>query len=106
MSRKTENSAFVCVNCGRMVVPLTNGGYRNHCPHCLHSLHVDNCPGDRSSDCGGIMEPVDVIFHSKKGYQIVHRCKRCGVRKSNKIAEDTEMPDDFGLICRLMCTPN
>ena len=26
----------------------------------LSSLHVDEDPGDRASDCGGIMEPVAV----------------------------------------------
>ena len=34
--------------------------HRNHCPNCLSSLHVDEEPGDRASDCGGIMEPVAV----------------------------------------------
>ena len=30
--------------------------HRNHCPNCLSSLHVDEEPGDRASDCGGIMD--------------------------------------------------
>lgn len=41
MSRKTENTAFTCLHCGRQVLPLTNGSFRDHCPFCLYSLHVD-----------------------------------------------------------------
>lgn len=95
MSRKSENSAFICANCKRKVVPLSNGSYRNHCPHCLYSLHVDEKPGDRASHCGGLMKPCGVIYHSKKGYQIRHVCIVCGYERVNKIAEDTDMPDDF-----------
>ena len=53
--------SFTCKNCGRLVVPAGAGSdHRNHCPNCLCSLHVDIEPGDRESDCGGIMEPVAV----------------------------------------------
>ena len=41
MSRKSENTGFICAYCGADAKPLTNGSYRNHCPLCLHSLHVD-----------------------------------------------------------------
>ena len=58
MSRRKENSQFLCEQCGRHVLPLSNGSYRNHCPFCLFSKHVDILPGDRASDCGGLMEPV------------------------------------------------
>ena len=45
---------FFCRVCGREVVPEGAGSdHRNHCPNCLTSLHVDNRPGDRDSDCGG-----------------------------------------------------
>ena len=50
---------FTCKVCGRLVVPEGAGsGHRNHCPNCLASQHLDNEPGDREADCGGIMEPV------------------------------------------------
>lgn len=101
MSRKSENKSFICRNCGRQVLPLTNGSYRNHCPHCLYSLHVDNVPGDRSSSCGGIMEPAGLVYHSKKGYQIRHKCMKCGAERVNVIAEDTIMPDNYTRICKL-----
>lgn len=88
MSMKTENTGFICAWCGAAVSPLTNGSYRNHCPHCLYSLHVDNLPGDRSSNCIGLMKPVGIRYHGKKGWQIIHRCKKCGAEKVNRIAPD------------------
>ena len=93
MSRKTENTGFTCVHCGELILPLTNGSYRNHCPFCLHSLHVDNQPGDRLNGCLGLMKPVGLKYHSKKGWQIVHRCQKCGIEKVNRTATDTVQPD-------------
>ena len=55
------NDIFTCKVCGRVCTPQNAGSdHRNHCPNCLSSLHVDEEPGDRASDCGGIMEPVAV----------------------------------------------
>ena len=102
MSRKTENTAFTCLHCGRQVLPLTNGSFRDHCPFCLYSLHVDEEVGDRMSGCCGLMEPVGVLFHSKKGYQIRYCCQKCGHEQVNKIAQDTVQPDDMDRICSLM----
>ena len=81
MSRKTENTAFTCLHCGRQVLPLTNGSFRDHCPFCLYSLHVDEEVGDRMSGC---------------------RCQKCGHEQVNKIAQDTVQPDDMNRICSLM----
>jgi DNA-directed RNA polymerase subunit RPC12/RpoP len=102
VSRKTENTGFACAHCGAEVKPLTNGSYRNHCPYCLYSLHVDYLPGDRAANCHGMMEPVRVIHHSKKGWQIVHRCLKCGTERVNRIAKDTDAPDNFDLILDLI----
>ena len=56
---------FTCKVCGRPVTPAGAGSdHRNHCPNCLSSLHVDVEPGDRASDCGGIMDPVAVWVRS------------------------------------------
>jgi hypothetical protein len=104
MSRQEENTGFVCGNCGIEVVPVSDGSYRNHCPFCLYSKHVDVLPGDRQSDCGGLMEPVGVYYHTKKGYQIRHRCLVCGAQQSNKAALETVQPDDFDLLIRLVST--
>ena len=97
MSRKTENTVFVCAHGGAEVIPLTNGSYRNHCPICLFSLHVDNQPGDRSNDCRGLMKPIGGRYHSKKGWQIIHRCQKCGMEKLNRIA-----PDDLDAVINMM----
>ncbi|WP_096187710.1 RNHCP domain-containing protein [Evansella halocellulosilytica] len=95
MSRKKENQGFTCDNCQSIVIPLTNGSYRNHCPYCLFSKHVDIFPGDRQNSCKGLMEPVNVVYNSKKGYQIIHRCLKCNEQRRNKIALNTEQEDRF-----------
>jgi len=102
MSKKTENAPFTCTYCSASVPAVTNGSYRNHCPFCLYSLHVDVHPGDSLSDCGGMMKPVGVEYHTKKGYQIIHECMICGSTMKNKIAENTVCPDDFKLIMKLV----
>ena len=97
MSRKTENTGFICINCGATVLPLTNGSYRNHCPCCLCSLHIDCMPGDRANDCFGLMKPVGFRNHSKKGWQITHHCEKCGMKKVNRTA-----PDDIDTVIKMM----
>ena len=98
MTKKTENTGFACQNCAAAVLPVTNGSYRNHCPFCLHSLHVDDTPGDRQSSCGDLMPPVRLTRHGRKGPQIVHRCARCGAESVNRVASDTVQPDDAGIL--------
>lgn len=92
---KNDNS-FTCLNCGKQVDKLKYTS-RNHCPHCLHSLHVDIVPGDRANICKGIMSPISIENNAKKGYVIVHKCQKCGEIKRNKSAED----DDFDEILRV-----
>ncbi|MCH7322758.1 RNHCP domain-containing protein [Solibacillus sp. MA9] len=94
MSRKTENTAFQCENCHEFVEPLTNGSFRNHCPQCLFSKHLDQKPGDRLSDCKGLMKPIQLDYSGKKGYQIVHECITCGKIQRNKIAVDSAQEDN------------
>ena len=80
---------FTCKVCGRLVVPVGAGSeHRNHCPNCLSSLHLDDQPGDRAADCGGIMEPVAVWVRRSGEWAIIHRCRRCGALHSNRIAAD------------------
>ena len=87
---------FICNNCGKKVPKL---GYscRNHCPYCLHSLHVDVNPGDRAEACHGDLEPIGLEINKKKGYVIIFKCKKCGAIRKNKSAED----DDMDLIIKL-----
>lgn len=100
------NQSFDCVVCGAEVPPLANGSYRNHCPHCLHSLHVDVNPGDRASDCGGVLKPVGVENSGKKGWIIVHLCQKCGeVRRIRAALDDPAAPDDFDAIIALTQVP-
>ena len=69
------NQAFTCTHCGKDVPALDNGSYRNHCPYCLYSLHVDINPGDRANPCLGLLEPIGVDYSGKKGWIILHRCQ-------------------------------
>lgn len=81
---------FICDNCKRKV-PKLEYSCRNHCPHCLHSKHVDKNPGDRQEECHGDLEPVSLEISPKKGYVIVFRCKKCGAIRKNKAAKDDNM---------------
>lgn len=94
--RRIEN--FTCEQCGESI---TGNGYTNHCPHCLWSKHVDIYPGDRASDCGGLMEPVGA---EQKGSEtiIIHRCIRCGHMKPNRAAPE----DNFDLLIELVALGN
>ncbi len=88
---------FTCEHCKRGVLPLSSGSYRNHCPFCLWSKHVDDeGPGDRASLCQGLMEPVGIDQDSSKGWIIIHRCVLCGKEGKNKAAPD----DNFEEISR------
>lgn len=83
------NEEFNCKHCGRTMTPQGAGtDHRNHCSNCLCSLHVDECPGDRASDCGGVMEPVAVWTRKGGEWAIIHRCRRCGTLRSNRVAAD------------------
>ena len=83
------DETFVCRVCGRTVVPESAGsGHRNHCPNCLCSRHLDIEPGDRASDCGGVMEPIAVWVRKNGEWAIVHRCRVCGALSSNRVAAD------------------
>ena len=88
---------FICIHCGQ-AVSLTAVGtkHRNHCPHCLYSLHLDqNTPGDRRAGCGGVMEPVALSFKSKDGSKLgelclIHHCPECGIYSKNRLAGDDD----------------
>lgn len=85
------NEGFTCENCGE-VVPKANKTCRNHCTKCLVSLHVDDkVPGDRKSGCLGLMIPKFIDLNRKKGYIIIHKCKKCGKISRNKVADDDDM---------------
>ena len=84
-----SESCFVCQVCGALVVCQNAGSrHRNHCPFCLSSVHLDHVPGDRASCCGGIMDPVGVWVRKTGEWALIHRCRKCGVFHSNRIAAD------------------
>jgi rubrerythrin len=80
--RTVEN--FVCEKCGTSVVGT---GYTDHCPKCLTSKHVDNNPGDRSSDCRGLMDAISTDYQGRE-FKINYRCEKCGVEKRVRAAHD------------------
>ncbi|MCR4851637.1 MAG: RNHCP domain-containing protein, partial [Lachnospiraceae bacterium] len=83
------HESFTCAVCGREIHPDNAGtDHRNHCPNCLSSLHVDNEPGDRESDCGGVMEPIAVWVKNNGEWTLIHRCKVCGKLSPNRVAAD------------------
>lgn len=87
-----KQEPFTCEKCGKPVDDLSNGSYRNHCPFCLYSKHVDKeGPGDRLSECGGLMMPLGLIQSSGKGWILVHECITCGKRIKNKAAPDDDL---------------
>ncbi len=72
MKRVVED--FVCQHCGSKV---TGNGYTDHCPVCLWGRHMDrDFPGDRASDCRGLMKPVRVLY-VKGIYRIEYICEKC-----------------------------
>ncbi len=78
---------FVCDHCGTR---NRGDGYTNHCRACLYSRHVDVEPGDRASDCGGLMVPVGV--EQKSGTLVlVHRCTRCRVVRRCRTSPQDDM---------------
>ena len=84
-----RTDSFTCRNCGRLVVSAGAGSsHRNHCPNCLSSLHLDVEPGDRESECGGLMEPVAVWVRKNGEWAIIHRCRIFGAMSSNRVAAD------------------
>lgn len=87
------NEEITCEKCGK-VSPEAKKTCRNHCRYCLYSKHVDkDTPGDRLSACLSLMEPVFIDYDGKKGYQIIHRCLKCGKEMHNLVADDDNMDE-------------
>lgn len=98
-----RNEGFICENCRKKVKPITYGGsYRNHCPFCLWSKHVDSdTPGDRLSSCHGLMKPIGIYTRRTQEFVLVHQCLKCGQIRFNRIAAD----DNFDLVLKLSTIP-
>lgn len=96
------SDAFLCTHCGTTVPGEALGTQqRNHCPRCLRSLHVDITVGDRRSLCRGVMDPISLWIRHGAEVALLHRCQRCGVIRSNRIAGDDD-PEALREIFRLL----
>ncbi len=89
---------FNCAHCGAVV---HGNGYTNHCPKCLWSRHVDENPGDRASNCGGMMKPVS-IEKNGEAFIITHKCEKCGKEKRQRTSDQ----DDIDAIIELSKNSN
>jgi DNA-directed RNA polymerase subunit RPC12/RpoP len=84
--------AFICAHCGTTVPAEAPGTrQRNHCPACLRSLHVDLAVGDRRSLCRGVMDPIGAWVRADGELALLHRCRRCGSIRSNRVAGDDDL---------------
>ena len=95
-TKRVEN--FTCAHCGADVL---GNGYTNHCPKCLWSKHVDNNPGDRQSDCGGMMCPIAIEQNGSK-FIITHKCEKCGKTIKQSASEN----DDIDAIIAISSNPD
>jgi len=75
---------FKCEHCGYEV---KGNGYTDHCPKCLWSKHVDINPGDRASECKGMMKPLYADYNHGE-YKLHYKCERCGEEKAVTAALD------------------
>jgi hypothetical protein len=46
------------------------------------------------------MQPVELVSR-RKGWQVVHRCTRCGKTQPNKVATATNQADDIDVLVGL-----
>ena len=106
-TQKNLNNSFICGNCGSPVNPVEAGThFRNHCPVCLYSSHVDITTGDRRSGCRGLMAPIGIWAGKRNEWSIIHRCVKCGIIKTNRIAgDDSEIRLIILAVMPLMSTP-
>lgn len=85
MKRVIED--FTCEVCGAFV---KGNGRTNHCPVCLWSKHVDVTPGDRASDCGGMMKPVGVEVKRGEIDRVIHVCQKCGFHRPGPVTPEDD----------------
>ncbi len=95
-----RNEGFACDQCG-ILVPPAPGTFRNHCPVCLNSKHVDDTlPGDRAAACGGLMPAIAVEGSNPSHFDLIHECVACGKMSRNRRADDDTYEAILTLIAR------
>jgi hypothetical protein len=101
-SHHRRPSYLKCRHCGlEFSLDAPGTRHRNHCPHCLWSVHLDNTPGDRAACCGGGMEPIAVAAAADGEWHVVHQCRTCDTVHLNRIAGD----DDERMLLALAVRP-
>lgn len=105
-SGEEGESSFVCQVCGALVVPQK---CRQPSPQSLpvlpSSVHLDHIPGDRAACCGGVMDPVGVWVRKNGEWALIHRCRKCGVFHSNRIAADDNPPRLMSIAVKPLASP-
>ncbi|MFQ9918194.1 MAG: RNHCP domain-containing protein [Flavonifractor plautii] len=91
--------------CARWSPQRAASQHRNHCPHCLSSLHVDEEPGDRACTCRGIMEPVGVWVRKGGEWALIHRCRACGPSAPTGSRRMTTRPSSLSIALRPLAQP-
>jgi DNA-directed RNA polymerase subunit RPC12/RpoP len=93
--RKKED--FVCENCG---MEVKGNGYTDHCPKCLWGKHVDReIPGDRASECRGLMEPMKTEFSiSNFQFSVKYKCTKCRHEFTVKSSENDNRDELIKLV--------
>jgi len=98
MDRKNfipRNEGFICKQCNSSVPPAS-GTFRNHCPQCLASKHVDDTvPGDRQAVCGGLMPIIRYEGTDPAKLDLIHQCQTCGKLSRNRTAPDDNITNLF-----------
>ena len=66
---------------------------------------MDIEPGDRASDCGGIMEPIAVWVRRGGEWAIIHRCRHCSALSANRVAADDNPMKLMSIAMKPLCEP-
>jgi len=94
---------FTCEHCNSWVSKdqFIGTHFRNHCPFCLYSKHLDiKKSGDRHSSCHDLMKPIGLTFkhegidkygHPRQGeLMLIHQCLECNDFSINRLAADDQ----------------
>jgi hypothetical protein len=105
-AKNVNSDSFQCRRChGPVSASAPGTRHRNHCPHCLWSIHIDVERQDRQSSCGGLMEPVAVWVKTNGEWSIFHRCEPCQTFTVNRSAGDDSQVALLSLALRPIAFP-
>ncbi|MEV0587998.1 RNHCP domain-containing protein [Nonomuraea sp. NPDC050310] len=85
----SRTGTFTCTRCGLTVTTLAPDGVRrDHCPTCLHSLHVTDHVQGGPSECRSRMAPISIAVLRNGDWMLIHRCSGCGELTSSPVRGD------------------